>query len=53
LSGSDATERLRETIIDLNNTTKRQATVMICLTGVLVVLTVVLVVLTVVLAVGK
>ncbi len=48
-SGSDATERLKETIIDLDRSSRRQGTIMIWLTVVLVILTVVLVFLTVVL----
>jgi hypothetical protein len=38
-SGSDATERLRETIIELNKTAGCQTKILIWLTAVLVVLT--------------
>lgn len=48
-SGANATENLRQTIIELDHTSRRQGTIMIWLTVVLVILTVVLVVLTVVL----
>jgi hypothetical protein len=48
-SGSDATERLRETIVELNEKTRRQTRLIVGLTGMLVALTIVLVVLTVVL----
>lgn len=48
-SGSGATDRLRETIIELNSTTERQTTRLLQLTWVLVVLTAVVVALTVVL----
>ena len=48
-SGSDATDRLRETIIELDKTTKRQTKWLIGLTCALVVPTIVIVILTVVL----
>ena len=48
-SGSGATERLRETIIELNATTERQTRRLLQLTWVLVVLTAVVVALTIVL----
>ena len=47
--GSDATDRLRQTILDLDKSTKRQTTVLIWLTVAFVVLTLVLVLLTIVL----
>jgi hypothetical protein len=50
-SGSGATERLQETILDLSDKTARQTKVLIWLTGVLVVLTAVVVALTIVLVV--
>jgi hypothetical protein len=53
LSGSNAIERLRETIIELDRTTRRQGTIMIWLTVWLVILTIVLVVLTGVLLVAE
>ena len=48
-SGSDATDRLRETIVDLNGKTDRQTKVLIWLTIVLVILTVAILALTAVL----
>jgi hypothetical protein len=50
-SGSDATERLRETMVELSDRTERQTRQIVVLTVALVVLTVALVVLTVVLVV--
>jgi len=52
-SGSDATERLRETIIELNKTAGCQTKILIWLTAVLVVLTGVIVWLTVVLVLAE
>jgi hypothetical protein len=48
-SGSDATERLRQTMLDVDRSSRRQGTIMIWLTGVLVLMTGVLVWLTIVL----
>jgi uncharacterized membrane protein YqjE len=48
-NGSEATDRLREAIVELNEQTAKQATAMVRLTWVLVALTVVLVALTIVL----
>ncbi len=48
-SGSDATDRLRETLVDLNVSTERQTRTLIRLTWALVALTVVIVLLTAVL----
>ena len=47
--GSDATDRLRQAILDLDKSTKRQTAVLIWLTVAFVVLTLVLVLLTIVL----
>ena len=38
-SGSDATERLRETLREVDRSSRRQGTIMIWLTGMLVVMT--------------
>ncbi len=50
-SGSDATDRLRETLVELSEATAAQNRTMVRLTWALVVLTVVIVVLTIVLVV--
>lgn len=52
-SGSDATNELRETIIKLDNSTRRQTRHMIGLTWAIAVMTLVLVVLTIVLLVKE
>lgn len=52
-SGSDATNRLRETIIDLDKSTKRQTTWMIWLTLAIALMTLALLALTIVLVVRE
>jgi len=52
-SGADATDRLRQTMIDLSKTTEAQTKWLVRLTWVLVVMTAVLVVLTVILVVNE